>query len=156
VVRQNDIPRGADRSSPARPAGAVKAGCWAARGAGWLEGRGRCARSWSAEIAWREFPWGFVAVPLVLHYGASHQIRIALHNDFWLFVSMTTDVQNHDRGGRLEKCAVCAAIVLPENSANRADANTVCRTCGMPAVEPEATSPNTILSRAMRGCFTSK
>ena len=50
---------------------------------------------------------------------------------------MVTYPQNQDRGGRLEKCAVCAAIVLAENgSAGRADASTVCRTCGMSVVEP--------------------
>ena len=50
---------------------------------------------------------------------------------------MATYPQNQDGGGRLEKCAVCAATVLADVScAGRADANTVCAACGMMVVEP--------------------
>jgi hypothetical protein len=45
--------------------------------------------------------------------------------------------QNEDGGGRLEKCAACAATVPAEvGCGGRADAKTVCTTCGMTVVEP--------------------
>jgi hypothetical protein len=50
---------------------------------------------------------------------------------------MATYPQNQDGGGRLKKCAVCAATVLADiNRAVGADANTVCAACGMMVVEP--------------------
>ena len=50
---------------------------------------------------------------------------------------MVTYPHHKDGGERLEKCAVCAATVLAEvGLAGRADANTVCSTCGMTVVEP--------------------
>ena len=44
---------------------------------------------------------------------------------------MTTHSRNEDDRGRLERCAVCNAMV-----AGWAEGNTVCASCGMTLVEP--------------------
>ena len=63
------------------------------------------------------------------------KIFVALHNYFGHYVFMAIYWPNEDDKQSLDRCAVCDATVLAEVAcAGRADANTVCASCGMTLV----------------------